>query len=108
MAGYMAHSCLATQCSQRDRVFSRLGSRQHEAIGLLLIADRAGTPVHPSGLARRVGPHGSTYYGWRTIQRLILRGIVVVTPDPDNMGRGWKRIDITPLWREFLAYHYNG
>ena len=55
----------------------RVGPRMSEVVDLV-----EGTPgISMRQVALRVGPHGSTQYGYRTVHRVIKAGLVRVEMD---------------------------
>lgn len=54
-------------------------------------------------LAKKVGPHASTQYGYQTVNRCINRGFIKIDPDhdaADPIGKG--AVVITDVGRDFV------
>lgn len=74
-----------------------IGPRMKQALRIL--AGEPGGAIRAAyPLAKAIGPHGSTQFGYATVQRLVAAGLVRVDPHhPDASPTGNGAIILTPL-----------
>lgn len=61
----------------------RIGPRMRQAVNVLTLMEGASK----ADLARVVGPRGSLFYGYQTVNRAIKAGLIRAEQDPDHRGR---------------------
>lgn len=93
----------STENNAENEFDGRIGPKMELAVRL--VASEAGAIPSRNVLAQRVGPHGSSRFGYQSVERCIHRDLLRVDSEhPDASPTGAGAVVLTERGQRFLDY----